>query len=156
MNDSKKTIEIRRAKTSAFQLLKFRNRSEKELREKLKLKKFSKSIIDEIIDYLIEHDFVNDRLFAQQWVTYRLNKPFGLYRIKLELKNKGISEDILQNALNSATKEYDEEKTVKEIALRRIEKYKGLEPQKIKQRMYGYLTRRGFSGQSINKALKEL
>ncbi len=156
MNASNSSVDQQRARNSAYKLLEFRNRSEKELRDKLKEKKFSCQIIDETITYLKKYDLIDDNLFTKQWIHFRLNKPFGIHRIRFELKMKGIKESIIKKHLDEAMQEYQELEVVQELAQKRAKKYKGIEEQKIRQRVYGYLSRRGFSSNSISKALKEL
>ena len=57
MNQTSADKERNKAKEASFHLLKIRLRSEHELREKLKLKKFSKSIINETIQFLLDNVF---------------------------------------------------------------------------------------------------
>ena len=74
----------------------------------------------------------------------------------MELKQKGIKADIIEEELTESQESFDELSTVIELAQRRLQKYKNIDDQKAQQRLYGYLTRRGFSGNSIRKTLKEL
>ncbi len=147
---------LRKAQQVVYRLLKFRLRSSKELQSKLSEKKFSSSIIKQTIQHFKDLQLINDHTFAQQWISSRLKKPFGVNRIRLELKDKGISPDIIEEALKESTDMYEELAIVTELARYRASKYKNDDPQKIKQRVYGYLLRRGFSTNSIIKAIKTL
>ncbi|MBU4333274.1 MAG: recombination regulator RecX, partial [Candidatus Omnitrophica bacterium] len=145
-----------KAKNIVYQLLNFRERSEKEIRDKLNTKGISGNIIGNCINYFKDLDLINDRQFAKKWINYRLNKPFGISRIRMELKQKGVKSDILEEELAHSQDNFDELSIVIELAQRRLEKYKNIDDQKARQRLYGYLTRRGFSGNSIRKTLTEL
>ena len=148
---------LSKARTAVFRLLKIRIRSEQEIAERLKTKKFDSSIIKETIRYFKDIELINDRIFAQSWIRSRLNKPFGLGRIKNELKAKGISEDILQEELEKIkADDYQESEIVLKVAQRRASIYRNVDPLKLKQRLFGYLARRGFSSESIYKALKKI
>ena len=153
-SDSKQSLL--KAKQTVYKLLDFRLRSEQELRDKLKSKALPVPIIEQTIDYFHELDLVNDQRFAREWISSRLKKPFGLNRIRLELQKKGIDALIIQEALNTASEEFNELETVTALARHRAKKYKGLEPQKLKQRLYGYLTRRGFTANTVLKAINSL
>ncbi len=78
-------------------LLKFRLRSEKEIRLRLKKKKFDSKIIDETAAFLKDKDFINDNNFAHLWLESRLKRPLGLRRIKEELRQKGIAREIIDS-----------------------------------------------------------
>ena len=150
------TDEHARAKNTVFRLLKIRQRSEQELRNKLKLKKISATVIDQTIEYFKKLRFIDDKQFAQSWIRGRLMRPYGFDRIRFELKTKGIAADIIKEQLNSAKENYNEYETVLELARWRFSRYKGIEPLKAKQRTFGYLSRRGFSIEAIQSAIKKL
>jgi regulatory protein len=153
MNAANDQTLLLKAKRSVYRLLKIRMRSEGEIRSKLKQKEIPKNIIDQTIAYFKNHKMIDDVLFTKQWMSYRLNRPFGLSRIRLELVQKGIARDIIDEELKRAKEETPENSIVLEVAKRRIKQYKDIDPVKAKQRLYGYLTRRGFSPSSIAKAL---
>lgn len=146
---------LQKAKDTVFRLLKLRLRSEKEVHDKLKSKGFEEEIIEKTIEYFKEIELVNDRVFAQKWISFRLNKPFGFTRIKKELKEKGVEEDIVHEEL-AKVDDYQELDVVKRIIERRGKIYKGIDKNKLKQRLFGYLIRRGFSSGSVYKALREI
>ncbi len=145
-----------KAKQYSFLLLKFRLRSEKELEERLKRKKFDLDIIRQTIDFLKGKKFLDDHIFARSWILSRLKKPLGLARLRQELKLKGIDSKIIEAQLEEAKKDYSEEETVLRLAKERLGKLKGIDAQKAKQRVYGYLLRRGFSARAIIEAIEQL
>jgi len=156
MKNNATAESLRKARDTVFRLLKIRYRSEKEIREKLKRKNFSAPIIEQTIQYFKDLELINDRQFAQKWISSRLGKPFGLNRIRFELKDKGIDADILQQELKEATRNYPETEIATALAKRQAAKYENIAKIKVKQRLYGYLARRGFSSTAINKALGSL
>jgi regulatory protein len=156
LNREESEERFRKAQTVVDRLLKFRLRSEQELREKLSRTGFPESTITQTIQHFRDLKLVDDRLFARQWISSRLKKPFGLARIRLELKKKGIDPDLIEQALSEATENYDELEIVTALAKHRASKYPKTDPEKIPQRVYGYLLRRGFSMGNIIKAVKTL
>ena len=147
---------IRKAKIIVFRLLKFRSRSEQELRDKLRAKNLSSPIAEQTIRYFKDCKLIDDRLFARQWTSSRMKKPFGLGRIRLELQKKGIDAGIIDKVLMEAGHQYDELAIVTPLAKHRASKYNNVSPEKIRHRVYGYLLRRGFSTYSVIKALKSI
>lgn len=145
-----------KAKQCVYRLLNFRFRSEFEIREKLKNKEFDTACINKVVDYFKKLELIDDQKFTHSWITSRLKKPFGLRRIRMELNRKGIDQAIIDAQCAAFDVELDEEAIVIEAARRRSGKYKNIDEQKKRQRLYGYLSRRGFSAQSIIKALRKL
>lgn len=136
-------------------LLKFRLRSEKEIRVRLKKKKFDQKIIEETVAFLKDQDFINDNYFAKAWLESRLKRPLGLRRIKEELRQKGIDKEIINSQISEIKKDYSEEEIVAEIAKARFNRLKNIEPQKAKRRLYAYLLRRGFSPEIVIDVLNQ-
>jgi len=145
-----------KARNYAFLLLKFRLRSEEEIYKRLKKKKFGELIVKETVLFLKEKNFINDELFAREWIQSRLKKPLGLLRIKAELKLKGIDNQIIDKQLKKAKEAFMEAEVVRKIAEEKFKKLKGVEINKAKQRIYGYLFRRGFSPPTIMDAVRQL
>lgn len=144
------------AQRYSFLLLKFRPRSEKEMRERLGRKKFSEDIIEKTVQFLTVNKFVNDRLFAEDWIDYRINKPYGLGRVRRELYEKGISERIIEECIARIQKDYSEETVAERSAREKIEKLKGIDRIKAKNRVYAYLLRRGFTPSVVLEVVNKI
>ena len=148
----------------AWRLIKFRPRSEKELRDKLKSKSFDSALIEELIACFKEHGYIDDREFALFWIEGRLSKPLGFKAIQRELELKGISGELIQELISLKKKDVDEAVLARELAQRRLNILTGIsklkkskEPlEKIKPKLYGYLARRGFPSETINEAIDQL
>ena len=153
---NKKSISLEKAKDYAFLLLKFRLRSEKELCSRLKKKNFGETIIKETLSFLKDKGFIDDKYFAKTWIESRINKPLGIRRLKVELKTKGIDKEIIDSQIEEIKKDYSEEDVVTKFAKERLDKLKGIEPQKAKRRIFMYLLRRGFSPEVVIDIINQL
>ena len=147
---------FRKAKQAVFCLLKFRQRSEYEVRERLKSKSTDPEIINTTISYFLDLGLLDDRDFTQKWISYRMTRSFGLNRIRRELHEKGINTQIIQEELESITDQYSEIETARELSQHRAQTYHNVPEDKIKARLFNYLLRRGFSKAVIYKVIKEL
>jgi len=143
-------------KEYAFFLLKFRLRSEKELYERLKKKKFPEGEIKKVIAFLKDKKFIDDRAFVKAWVNSRLRQLVGLKRIRQELRQKGIAKEAIEDKLSEVKSDYSESEIVVNLATDRLRKLKDVDPQKAKSRVYGYLIRRGFSPDIVIDTLNKL
>lgn len=141
-----------------FRLIKFRLRSEKELRDKLKSKHYEPSIIEELISYFKGLGYCDDREFARSWISCRLLKPLALRAIAFELKQKGIGREIINELISEKKSVISELDIAMELAKSRLEKLKAAvgKDDKIKQKLYYYLGRRGFSSDITNEVINQL
>lgn len=145
-----------KAREYAFLLLKFRLRSEKEVCDRLKKKKFTAEVIKETLSFLKDKGFINDSVFAKVWIESRLRRSLGLRRIRQELNLKGIDKGTIDVQLDVLKDSYSEDDLVPGIAKDRLIKLKGIDPQKAKRRVCSYLLRRGFSPAAVYEAIDNL
>ncbi|MEK6564772.1 MAG: regulatory protein RecX [Candidatus Omnitrophota bacterium] len=151
----KKARDKSSGRNYVWRLLKLRPRSELELRGKLKFKNFEAALIDELVRYFKENGYINDREFANFWIEGRLSKPLGFKAIQRELELKGVSDELIRELISLKKKEVNEVCLARELTQRQFNKLKERkEPaEKIKPKLYGYLTRRGFSRETIAKVM---
>lgn len=134
-----------RAIEKALSILKFSDRSEVELRNKLFQAEYPPSVIDRVIIYVKEYDYLNDSRFVSSYIRARMNRKSKLM-IKTELLQKGISKENIEEAF---LREYGEEEEDAEItAIRRAIAKKTSDPETLspeeKQKLMASLYRKGF------------
>ena len=145
---------------SSLRFLSYRPRSEKEVREKLKSKKAPSEIIKEIVTKLKEKKFINDEEFAKLWIESRLKfKPRSVHLIKLELKQKGISDEIIESGIKNqelgAESDLEQAKKLVEKKMTRIRNKFGMTREEIYQKLGRYLASKGFGWDTIKKSIDE-
>ncbi len=97
---------------TALRFIKFRPRSSLEVRNKLRSKDFISSVIDETIRQLLNEGLLDDETFARAWALERLvNKGLGRIKIKNELRQKGISGEIIEDVLDKIAEEEEPAET---------------------------------------------
>lgn len=90
----------------ALNLLSYRPQSVAEMKLKLKRSGADSSIINQAIKTLIQQGKLDDEKFAKWWVEQRVNfKPKGNRALSFELKQKGISREIVEQVLLSPEEE---------------------------------------------------
>jgi len=147
--------ELEKARNTCFRLLKFRPRSEYELRLYLKKKKFSHEVIEEVTRSFLNNGLIDDSVFAKLWIESRIKRPLGLRRIIFELKTKGISDDIINDATSKYGSSENEEKIVEELVSRKLKAMHGLDREKKKSRLWGLCLRKGFSKEVVYEVLNK-
>jgi regulatory protein len=149
--------KITKGKKYLLMLLSRRLYSRYEISGKLKNKEYPEKIITELIFWLENNNYINDKLFAEMWAQFRLqNKPIGRYKLNQELRAKGVKQDIIQKIIDKTYEEMDERtlarKLIKEkIVSSKIKNIK-IDPKKI----YNFLIRRGFSTEISRNIYHEL
>jgi regulatory protein len=148
--------DIRKSYNLAIQYLSRRMRSEAEVRKHLKDKEVDGSIIQEVIHKLYEYSFLNDEEFAIAFVRTGMNTTDkGTDMLHRELKEKGISETIIERALQ----EYPFEKelhTAIKLCEKFVQKNTRDSSRIMKQKLEQMLFRKGFSLGTIQTALAEI
>jgi len=142
----------------ALEFLSYRTRSEKEVRDKLKTKQAEPGIIEKVISKLKEKRFINDEEFARQWIENRNRfKPRSLRLIKLELRQKGIEEEIVEKVIQDLDFNSESElEQAKKLVEKRIDKVRDLPKQEIYQKLGRFLASKGFNWDTVKKAIDEV
>lgn len=154
IDEIKDSEKKRKAKQFTFNFLSFRARTEKEIRDRLKKKGFSKKITDEVISDLKRLDLVNDYQFALSWIGDRLDhKPRGEKLLRIELYRFGIKKELIEKALEEVYPKKNEKEIAKGLIEKRKKRYENLEERLAKKRMADYLLRRGFSYEVVKEVL---
>lgn len=146
---------LNKAINVALDYLTYRQRSEKEVFDKLNSKEYPDKLIYEAIDYLKSKGYINDREFARSFLQDKTNiNKYGPIKIKNQLRLKGISNRIIDEIVDMDRD--DEYQMSLELASKRISRYKNEERSAIYRKLGGYLQRRGFSYEVVNQVLREL
>lgn len=127
-------------------------KSEKMLKTYLKEKGYPISCINKAIEKLKEYGYVNDEVYAENFISTYISSK-SKRKMKYDLMAKGISQEIIENKLETIDKDDEREKCVKFA-----EKYmKNREfDLKTKQKLYNHLAGKGFDYDEIAHAWEEL
>ena len=126
-------------------------KTEYDLRVYLKQKSFNDEVIENTINKLKLYNYVNDEIYVKNYIQTYKNK-FGENKIKQNLKNKKIDEELIEKHL--IFDEYDVLNNIKKEILKQT-KNKVMEI-KLKQKIYRNLVFKGYSFEQIKKAFNLL
>ena len=146
--------EQSKANNYALKFLAYRQRSKKEIIDKLAEKGFEDKFIENTLVYLKSYDLVDDLEFAKSFAKDKINlNKQGPQKIKYELYKKGISKEIIEKVLDEDDNEYNR---ALELAKKKLPSYKNDDRNAIYRKLGGFLQRRGYSYECVSKVLKEL
>ncbi len=131
------------AMQKALFFLGFRARSTQEVRKNLEKHEIPEAVIELTIERLKENKLLNDEDFARAWVENRNTfRPRSRRVMAMELNRKGLDREIVQEVLKDTT---GEDVLAMEAARKYLRKVQALAWQEFRQKLGGFLGRRGFS-----------
>lgn len=153
-----KSLQAQDSREAAFQqalrLLSYRPRSVAEIRKKLVEKGIDEAIIDAVTQRLADGGYLGDQSFAVEWVENRANfRPRGRRLLRYELRQKGVAEEHIQNAL---ARIQDEPDLAHQAGIRYAERLADQDWETFRRKLGGFLTRRGFSYGTVTPVVKRI
>jgi regulatory protein len=133
-----------RAREICLRLLASAPRTRAHLAQAMARRKVPEEVAERVLDSLVESRLVDDVAFANAWVESR-HTGRGLARRALsqELRRRGVSHEIVEDAVGSLSSEQEEE-TARTLAVRRLPASRGLQPAIRLRRVAAMLVRRGY------------
>lgn len=126
------------AKEKALRYLVVAKKTEQEVRNKLKKLNFDEGIINQVISYLSDLNYINDEEYVDAYIRQCMRlQNYSIYEIKNKLLQKGIKKYIIEEKLESLSNTEYEKELVEKLLNGKL---KNMEEMKQKQ----YLYRRGF------------
>jgi regulatory protein len=152
--------EVQKALDSALGLLEVRARAKREIETRLSQKGIEESIIAIVVAKLVKLGLLDDAQFAAQWVEAKTrvggSRPIGRRRLSSELYAKGVAKDQIADAVDVVS-------NADELALARAAASKKVRVvpsdrealQKERQKLMGFLQRRGFGWETVKQVTRE-
>lgn len=129
----------------SFRILAGSAKSKATLKSKLIQKRYADQIIEAVLEYLEEKNYLNDREYAASLMRhFREVKPSGARRILFEMKRKGVPEPIAAELIEGCDPSEDV-KLARELALTKAGQLMNRDDLgKAKKKIYDLLVSRGF------------
>jgi regulatory protein len=148
--------EKHRARQKALRLLSVRAQSTHELRERLTRDQVPSAIVDWVLSEMDRLKLLDDAEFARMFARQRLlTRPEGRFLLHRELKQKGIRDDQIEDALKAAYTEQDEMTLALNLARKKKNQVRHLEEIKARKRVLDLLARRGFAWNMIQEIMDQ-
>ncbi len=141
----------KRAKKRAMHILEQMDRTEHQLREKLAKGEYPQECIDSAVEYVKKYRYLDDERFASNYVRYHQEK-LSRQQLSVKLTQKGVSKDIIAEALKMEYEADDGEK------IRNLLSKRHFDPDNTDRqennKIYQYILRRGFKSSDILKEMR--
>ena len=144
----------KRAKLRCMNLLQSREYTEAQLRAKLHQGLYPPEIIDQAIAYVSSYHYIDDLRYAEDYITTHENTR-SRGRIDQDLYRKGLAKETIEQAWLSWESKggTQDEQTMIHTLLQKKHYNPETADFKEKQKLYAYLTRKGYSPGQIRHAL---
>ena len=149
--------ELVNAKKAGLTFATYALRTEKQVCLKLKDLGFGDLIIQNVIEFLKDFNYLSDEVFTENFIKAKINrKYYGYLRLKRELSEKGINDQIINSYLSQLYTKDIALETARKSAERKLRSISFREEKKKKVQVRDHLFRQGFSMEMIQVILKEL
>ncbi len=145
-----------KARDVALRALTYRPRSEGEIRRKLQEKGFDGETIVAVVARLKEVRLLDDRSFAQLWVSERSRKGYGPLRLEKELVAKGVGRRLVESVIQEEAPLELQLRVAVRVAEKRVRRHDALDQAELSRKLGQFLYRRGYPWEVINRVLWEV
>ena len=145
--------EVENARDKALRFLAHRPRSESEVRARMARHGLRREVVQGVIESLGKDNLIDDEAFAAFWVENRSDfRPRGRRALRVELRQKGIGDEVIETVLGSV----DELGDARKAAVHKMSRLQGLPVLEWRQKMREFLSRRGFDYEIISEVIEEI
>jgi regulatory protein len=144
----------RLAVEAALNFVSYRPRSQREVADHLRSKRFDAQAIDYTLQRLTELGYLDDLAFARFWIENRDTfRPKGRLALVWELEQKGLDRATIEHALSQWGG--DERVLIREAAHHKARTLPGDDPATFKRKLADFLSRRGFAYELVEEIVEE-
>ena len=120
----------------------YQDRCTQEVRTKLATFDVPDSEKKKIVKLLVDEGYIDDERFASTFVRSKIHlKKWGVNKIRMSLKLKGISDEIISSALSEIDPEIYREELIKVLKAKKINE---TDPYKHKAKLAQYAMQKGY------------
>ncbi|MEG1901084.1 MAG: regulatory protein RecX [Clostridium sp.] len=144
-------VICKRVRERALYILKFSNRTEAELRIKLRMAFYPEAAIDEAVRFLREYHYLDDDRYAKNYI-----EVYGKRKSRAELMNALLKKGVEKSCIVQLLEEQppDEEQQIRQWLEKR--RYKDDARPEEKRKTIAFLMRKGFSYALVRRVIGDI
>ncbi|MFC2088256.1 regulatory protein RecX [Calditrichota bacterium] len=158
LTEIKKKEDLNTLQNAAFRFLARRQHSVHELKRKLFTKTSDHQLIEQVIAYLLENNYLNDNEFTAAFLNEEIKlKKSGSLLIKKKLLQKGVNAEIIGNLISSNYSAEDQLQNCQNLAFKKLNTFKNIISIKQKKiKLVNYLKQKGYDWETCKQAVMSL
>lgn len=132
----------------------YQDRCTQEVRKKLSTFDISDSDKEKFVKLLVDEGYLDDERYASTFVRSKIHlKKWGVNKIRMSLRMKGISDEIIKNALTEIDPEIYREELIKVLNAKKINEP---DPYKRKAKLAQYAMQKGYEHGLVWEVIKSI
>ena len=141
---------VEEIRATAMRLLARREHSIYELQSKLESRGYTAELVQQVLEQLVSERLLSDERFTESYVYYRGSRGRGPLRIRAELRERGVSDELISHHLEASELSWREQ-----AEAARQKRFGKALPQEWNERsrQARFLQYRGFSSEQIRSLL---
>ena len=143
---------VKQAKLKALSLLTDMDRTEAQLRQKLKQKSYVDDVVEQVMEYVKSFGYVNDTNYAKRFIESR-KKTKSKHEITAMLSQKGICRDVISETIAECYNSEDAHETIRYLVEKKCGSIERCSD-KDKKKVLDYLLRKGFTYEEIRQVIQ--
>ena len=150
--------EVQGVRESILRYLGRRDHSAAELRRKVAGKEFDTDVIDRVLSEMQEKGYIDDMAFAEKFAADKAEfKQWGPNKIKSALFKKGVKASTAEKVVQNLSGNLEHHQICVDLLRKRKQHFlREQDTLKRKQKMYRYLTGKGYNTGSITRAIDQI
>ncbi|MGN1205821.1 MAG: regulatory protein RecX [Eubacterium sp.] len=147
--------EGKRAAKKAMELIAYKDRTRKELEERLYRAGFSEKASMQAMEYVMSFGYINDRRYVENYLMFQTGKR-SKKDICFKLQQKGISQELIEEIMFEQGG-IEEAEAIETLVKKRLKgrEFSDLE-RKERDKIFAYLGRKGYEISQIKKVFSKL
>lgn len=143
-------VVLKRAKKRALYLLASMDRTEHQVRTKLKQNDYTEEIINQAVEYVKRFSYIDDERYVKNYIEC-FEQRKSRQKIEMELYQKGINKELISSVIEQYYQS-DERIIIQQLIEKKKFEIDEATPKEI-QKMFNFLARRGFQLEDIKNVL---
>ncbi len=145
------------AKLKALKILTDRDKTEKELRDKLAGLGYDDGAIDGAVEYVRSYGYIDDMRYAENYASYRMESKSRM-QLAMELRRRGVDEGVIESVFDRLYDGFDESGQIIRLIEKKLKgKYpdclENISDERKKAALFRALKSKGYSFDSIRHIL---
>ncbi len=144
--------EVKKATEKAMAVLLIKDRTKKELEDRLKRAGFSEKAVDAAMEYVQSFGYIDDARYAYSYISFRRTLK-SRKEIAFKLLQRGVDKEVIQQAFYEFPD--DDSEALKNSIRKKCNGRDLNEMDRVeRQKVFAYLARRGFRASDISKCIQ--
>ncbi len=130
-------------------------RTEKNIKDKLRLKEYPRDIIEKTMAHLNRLGYIQDHQFAEAYIEGNKDKKSPRV-IKQKLLEKGVSQELADEALKNWDLDENADQQIRYLTFKKLKSYRDLPEKELRDKLLRHLIYKGYNYEAVKGIVDEV